>query len=61
VRFGGQFIRHQFRPGAFQSTGNTSPSDNQQRGNRIYADEASLYAEDDYKITERLKLNAGVR
>ncbi len=61
VRFGGQFIRHRFRPGAFQSTGNTAPSDNQQRGRRIGADEASLYAEDDYKITERLKVNAGVR
>ena len=61
VRFGGQYIRHQFRPGAFQSTGNTAPSDNQRRGTRIGADEASLYAEDDYRISARLKVNAGLR
>ena len=61
VRFGGQYIRHQFRPGAFQSTGNTAPSDNQRRGTRIGADEAGLYAEDDIRISERLKVNAGLR
>ena len=61
VRFGGQYIRHQFRPGALQTTGNSDPSQNRDQGRRIYADEASLYAEDDYKVTDRLKVNAGLR
>ncbi|WP_375416485.1 TonB-dependent receptor domain-containing protein [uncultured Hymenobacter sp.] len=61
VRFGGQYIRHQFRPGAFQTKGSTDPTENVRTGRRIPADEASLYAEDDYKLTDRLKVNAGLR
>lgn len=61
VRFGGQYIRHQFRPGALQTTGSTDPADNRALGRRIMADEASLYAEDDFKVTDRLKVNVGVR
>ena len=61
IRFGGQYIRHQFRPGALQTTGSTDPAQNQDLGRRIYADEASLFAEDDYKVSDRLKVNAGLR
>ena len=61
VRFGGQYIRHQFRPGALQTTGSANPTDNQALGRRIGADEASLYAEDDLKLSERLKVNVGLR
>ncbi|OON67454.1 TonB-dependent receptor [Hymenobacter sp. CRA2] len=62
VRFGGQFIWHQFRPGAAQAKSN-DPNDNInfKIGTRTQAQEASLYAEDDYKVTERLKLNGGLR
>ena len=61
VRFGGQYIRHQFRPGAVQTDGSTDPTQNQTTGHRITADEASLYAEDDVKLTDRLKVNVGLR
>lgn len=61
VRFGGQYIRHQFRPGAQQTSGSTDPAQNVATGRRIGADEASLYAEDDVKLTERLKVNVGLR
>jgi len=61
IRFGGQYIQHQFRPGAIQTDGSSDPSQNLDLGRRIYADEASLYAEDDLKLTERLKVNAGFR
>ncbi|GAB2957513.1 TonB-dependent receptor [Hymenobacter coalescens] len=62
VRFGGQWIWHQFRPGAAQarsSDPNANPSFD--IGTRTHAQELGLYAEDDYKITDRLKLNAGLR
>ena len=61
VRFGGQYIRHQFRPGAQQTTSSADPAQNQALGRRIGADEASLYAEDDVKLTDRLKVNVGLR
>ncbi|UOQ97298.1 TonB-dependent receptor [Hymenobacter sp. 5317J-9] len=61
IRFGGQYIRHQFRPGALQSEGSVDPAQNQATGRRIGADEASLYAEDDLKLTDRLKVNVGLR
>jgi hypothetical protein len=61
IRFGGQYINHLFRPGALQSEGNTDPTQNQVSGRRIGANEASLYAEDDVKLTDRLKVNVGLR
>ncbi|MDO7854777.1 TonB-dependent receptor [Hymenobacter convexus] len=61
IRFGGQLIRHQFRPGALQSEGNADPTQNQATGRRIGANEASLYAEDDVKLNDRLKVNVGLR
>lgn len=60
VRFGGQYIRHQFRPGAIQTEGSSDSADNQATGHRIGADEASLYAEDDVKLTDRLKVSLGL-
>ncbi|HEX8327265.1 MAG TPA: TonB-dependent receptor [Hymenobacter sp.] len=61
IRFGGQYIRHQFRPGALQTDGSSDPAQNQATGRRIGANEASLYAEDDVKLTDRLKVNVGLR
>ncbi|MBH8557439.1 TonB-dependent receptor [Hymenobacter negativus] len=61
VRFGGQYIRHQFRPGALQTEGSTDPAENKATGRKIGANEASLYAEDDVKLTDRLKVNVGLR
>lgn len=62
IRFGGQYIWHQFRPGAAQAK-SSNPDDNInfKLGTRIHAQEMGLYVEDDYKLTERLKVNAGLR
>ncbi len=62
LRFGGQLVLHEFRPGALQTTATGGdPRDNQTRGRRLTAQETGLYAEDDYALTDRLKLNAGGR
>ena len=61
IRFGGQYIRHLFRPGALQTDGSSDPTQNRATGRRISADEASVYAEDDMKVTDRLKVNVGLR
>ncbi|WP_201978935.1 TonB-dependent receptor [Hymenobacter rubidus] len=61
IRFGGQLIRHQFRPGALQTEGSTDPALNKTTGRRIQASEGSLYAEDDVKLNDRLKVNVGLR
>ncbi len=62
IRFGGQYIQHSFRPGALQSKDNTNdlPSSTTV-GSRIGAHEAALYAEDDFRLTDRLKVNGGLR
>jgi hypothetical protein len=62
IRFGGQYILHSFRPGALQQKDNFSDQQNQLKsGVRTLASEASLYAEDDYRLTDRLKVNGGLR
>jgi hypothetical protein len=62
IRFGGQFIRHQFRPGALQSDNNTGDVSSQIKTvSRQLGNEAGLYVEDDYRLSDRLKVNAGVR
>ncbi|MCB2409640.1 TonB-dependent receptor [Hymenobacter lucidus] len=59
IRFGGQYILHSFRPGALQVKG--EGTDDINSGQQTMASEASLYAEDDYRLTDRLKVNAGLR
>ncbi|TGE14327.1 TonB-dependent receptor [Hymenobacter elongatus] len=59
IRFGGQYILHSFRPGALQVKG--VGSDDINSGVQTLANEASLYAEDDYRLTDRLKINGGLR
>ncbi|SHM19395.1 TonB-dependent receptor [Hymenobacter psychrotolerans] len=62
IRFGGQYTLHSFRPGALQQKDNFTEEDNQiNLGTRTMASEASLYAEDDYRLTDRLKVNGGLR
>ncbi|MFD2785125.1 TonB-dependent receptor [Hymenobacter rubripertinctus] len=62
IRFGGQYILHSFRPGALQQKDNFDGKNNQlNQGTRTLASEMSLYAEDDYRLTERLKVNGGLR
>ncbi|TGE23384.1 TonB-dependent receptor [Hymenobacter metallicola] len=59
IRFGGQYILHSFRPGALQVKG--AGADDINSGQQTLASEASLYAEDDYRVTDRLKVNGGLR
>ena len=62
IRFGGQYTLHSFRPGALQQKDNFTNEENQiNLGTRTMASEASLYAEDDYRLTDRLKVNGGLR
>ncbi|HEX8429145.1 TonB-dependent receptor [Hymenobacter sp.] len=62
IRFGGQYILHSFRPGAFTSKGIADDLGSQlNSGTRTMASEIGLYAEDDYRLTDRLKVNGGLR
>lgn len=62
VRTGAQVIWHQFRPGALtvkdrRIDGNTDLTS----GSRTQAVEMGLYAEDDWRLNTRLKVNLGMR
>ena len=62
VRFGGQYIAHSFRPGALQAKDNTGDLNNQLNSvAHTLASEGAIYVEDDFRATERLKINAGLR
>jgi hypothetical protein len=61
VKFGGQVIRHLFTPGVLSfHTNETEKSDTTFGGKKTYATEFYLYAEDDFLITPKLKINAGL-
>ena len=66
VRFGANAIVHTFQPGQFRSLiSSQSPSDTSRFESNfiepdIHATEYALYAEDDWKVTDRLRLNAGL-
>jgi hypothetical protein len=59
IRFGSSAIRHSFNPGAFGYK-ETQQTDTTFGAQKMYAMEFAVYAEDDIKINDRLKLNAGV-
>ncbi|SHJ13354.1 CarboxypepD_reg-like domain-containing protein [Hymenobacter daecheongensis DSM 21074] len=61
IRFGGQYILHSFRPGALQAKDNSNPENDLKSGEQKLGSEAGLYAEDDYRLTDRLKVNGGLR
>jgi outer membrane receptor protein involved in Fe transport len=58
IRFGGSMIYHIFNPGAIGMKTETIPQDF--GGNKIYTYEYALYAEDDIRLGDRLKANAGL-
>ncbi len=60
IRAGGQYILHSFKPGALQAKGSQDLSE-LNSVSQLGAHEASLYAEDDYRVSERLKVNGGLR
>ena len=63
VRFGGNVIRHTFRPGAlnvkYDDQVGSDQLDTLLGARNTYATEFAAYVEDDIEITQRLKLNAG--
>jgi hypothetical protein len=62
LRFGGQFIRHAFRPGAVVQRNNAGDfATASASGTRTVGSESALYVEDDFRLSPRLKVNAGLR
>ncbi|MDR0714124.1 MAG: TonB-dependent receptor [Bacteroidales bacterium] len=59
VRFGGNLIRHTFNPGSIGVTSEQIPLDF--GSEKIYTWEYALYGEDDIRLSDRLKVNAGLR
>jgi len=63
IRFGVSNIMHNFNPGVMafnlNATG-TMNTDLKYGGNKIPAQEQGLYAEDDWQVTTKLKMNAGL-
>lgn len=62
IKMGMGSILHRYRPGAFQSkaTSSTSTGDTTLNGNLIKAIETEAYIEDDVKLTNVVKANAGL-
>jgi hypothetical protein len=63
IRFGTSYIYHIFNPGSVQTkiTSTTVPSSNLVEGaSKLYSNEASLYAEDDIKLFDKLTMNLGL-
>lgn len=59
IRFGVQAIDHLFTPGVL-SVRSTEVADTTLGATKTYAKEYFAYAEDDFMITDKLKINAGV-
>lgn len=59
IKFGAQAIDHLFTPGVYNYRG-TIETDTTFGANKIYGREFFVYLEDDFLITPKLKLNAGV-
>ena len=60
IKFGGLYTYHRFLPNiltAQQDTTVFSPNN----ANRKYANEYALYVQDDWDVSEKIKINAGVR
>lgn len=63
IRFGANYIYHTFKPGAsvYQVTNQElGDVDTTMGEDHVIASEIALYAEDDYKVTDRLKANLGL-
>ncbi len=62
IRLGGNFIYHKFTPGvmAVKTTENIADTSFRIGSNDVFANEMALYAEDDFSITSKLKVNYGL-
>jgi len=62
IRFGTNYIRHNFKPGAFNVFTKTEDFevDTLFGQNKVQANEFAAYIEDDFEINRNLKINAGI-
>lgn len=67
IKFGGGYLYHTFRPevqtSRFKEYNETSTTDtiyNNTSNRNIYAHEASIYIEDNFEISKRIRINAGL-
>ncbi|NBW36530.1 MAG: TonB-dependent receptor [Cytophagia bacterium] len=60
VRFGVQLTAHHFSPGVYAITSNTDLANPPEKIKPIDATEGAIYAEDDWTVGDRLKINAGL-
>ncbi len=63
LRFGGSYTRHSFYPGIdviVSDIDNVSPVDTTYGGNYLNRPEIHFYAEDDFNVIKRLKVNLGL-
>ncbi len=62
IRYGSQYIHHRFYPEyTYRSTTPTQASERKGLSQMIAANELSLFAEDDWAIGSRLRINGGLR
>lgn len=63
IRSGGGYILHQFRPGTIQQKGNIfeNPFEQLQGSKAIYVHDAFVFVEDEWKISQRMKVLTGAR
>ena len=60
LRFGAHAINHHFTPGVLALTSSEAIASTENAGNNIQANELSTYVEDDWEITNKLKVNMGL-
>ncbi len=63
IRFGGSYTKHSFYPGidvVISDINDISPIDTTYGGDNLIRPEVHLYAEDDFNVFNRLKLNLGI-
>ncbi len=61
IRFGTDLILHQFKPNILSAQGDVSEFIDNNEGDKLYTFDAALYGNSEFKLNNRLKLNAGLR
>jgi len=61
IKFGGAYISHNFEPNIINTTGDISSLLKSNKGIAMYTHEFALYAMDDMELTDKLKVNYGLR
>lgn len=59
--FGGQYIVHYFTPNIVSTTGAVADNLKNSSGKQIYNIESGIYANDEWKVSEKILMNTGLR